>query len=318
MKFLLSISFLLFPFFPSLFSQTLEELEKQMAAENNIRTKIQFDHKYIQGKASKTGTRTVVKVFSNKGDLLEKNSLNNKGAVIGWEKYAYDQAGNRTLYERENTSSKYKKESKYDVKNNLLLEAGFNGAENFRNEYKYSSTGKVKEISYSVGNRVEQKIVYQHNGNNAEVGIYAGGNTLTSKMKLKYDTKGNIIEETKLAIDNSEIEKKAYTYNASGKILKEEKTSQGNLIYRLTYIYNTRGNLLKISEETRSKKQYDKKIYTYDSTGKLTEFKWRRNPSDVFNMKSFTYDSRGICLTEYTLYPKTKYELLSKFEYEFY
>lgn len=317
MKYLFPISFLLFSLSAHLFSQTLEEMEKKIAAKNHIRTKIQIDYKYIKGKPSKSGVKSLTKSFSSKGELLEKRSLNNKGEVVGWEKYAYDKDGNRTLYERENTNSSYKKASKYNEDNNVILEAGFNGAENFRNDYKYTSTGKVKEIIYSLGNRIEQKIIYDYNGSIATVGIYAGGNSLISKMKLKYDSKGNITEEIKQTIDGVELEKKIYKYNADSQILEEEKTSQGSFNYRLIYEYDTRGNLLKISEETKSKKKYDKKVYSYDSSGNLTEYKWRRNPTDEFNVKKYTYDSRGICLTEYTFYPKTKYELLSKFEYEF-
>lgn len=317
MKYLFQLSLLLFSFSSHLFSQTLEDLEQKIAAKNKIKTKIQFDYKYSKGKPAKTGIKTTTKSFSINGDLLEKKSLNSKGEVIGWEKYAYDQAGNRTLYERENTSSKYKKASKYDERNNLLLEAGFNGAENFRNEYTYTPAGKIKGITYKVGNRIEQKAVYQYNGSIARINIYAGGNTLTSKILLLYDTKGNATEETKLTIDDKELEKKIFKYNTSGQLLQEEKTRQGNFNYRLTYEYNNRGDLIKISEETNSKKKYDKKVYTYDGSGNLTEYKWRRNPDDEFNIKSFTYDSRGICLSEYTFYPKTKYELLSKFEYEF-
>jgi hypothetical protein len=317
MKYLFPIAFLLFSVSLNLFGQTIEELEKKIAAENHIRSKIQFDYKYIGGKPSKTGVKSLIKTFSGKGELLEKRVLNNKGIVVGWEKYAYNKAGNRILYERENTNSKYKKESKYDENNNVILEAGFNGAQNFRNEYEYTSSGKVKEIVYLAGNKIEQKIVYEHNGSIAMVSIYAGGNALTSKMKLKYDVNGNIIEEIKQTIEGVELEKKIYKYNSAGQILQEEKTRQGSFNYRLIYVYDTRGNLLKLSEETKSKKKYDKKVYTYDSAGNLTEYKWRRNPSDEFNVKKYTYNSRGICLTEYTFYPKTKYELLSKFEYEY-
>jgi YD repeat-containing protein len=318
MKYLFPITFLLFSLSSYLFGQTLEEIETKIAAKNHIRTKIQIDYKYSKGKPSNTGVKSVTKSYSSKGELLEKRALSSKGEVIGWEKYTYDEAGNRTLYERENTSSNYKKASKYDDKNNVLLEAGFNGAENFRNEYKYTPSGKVMEIIYYVGNRMEQKMLYEYSGNIAIVGIYAGGNTLTSKMNLKYDGKENITEEIKQTIDGVELEKKIYTYNTAGEILQEEKIIQGNFNYRLTYAYDTSGNLLKISEENNNESKYDKKVYTYDSAGNLTEYKWRRSPSDEFNIKKFTYNSQGICLTEYTFYPKTRYELLSKFEYEYY
>ena len=87
---------------------------------------------------------------------------------------------------------------------------------------------------------------------------------------------------------------------------------------RLTYNYDANDNLLSVSEESLSKKKFIKKSFTYDSKGNLTEYKWHRNAGEPFNVKSFTYDARGICITEHTLYPVTKFERMSKFEYEFY
>ena len=57
-----------------------------------------------------------------------------------------------------------------------------------------------------------------------------------------------------------------------------------------------------------SQKKYDKKVFTYDASGNLKAYKWRRNGSDEFNVKTYTYNTKGICLTEHTFYPKTKYE----------
>jgi hypothetical protein len=317
MKYRLIISSILLSVFSHLFSQTLEELEKKIAEENHISKKIQYDHKYIKGKPSSTGVKTISKSYSPQGELLEENTFNNKGEVIGWEKYEYDYNGNRTLYERENTNSKYKKASKYDDSDKLLMEAGFNGAENFRNEYEYTADGKVSKITYMSGNRIVQKITYIYSGSSASVEIYGGGNMLASKMELKYDAHGNVIEEKKLDVNGTELEKKIFEYDASGNILKEVKTRKGNFEYSLMYTYDSANRLLRIAEETIAKKKYDKKVYTYDVNGNLTEYKWRRNPDDEFNIKKFTYDPKGVCLTEYTFYPQTKYEVLSKFEYEF-
>jgi hypothetical protein len=302
---------------PSIYSQTLEEREKQIAQRNKIKTKIQYDYKYTNGKPAETGSKTCATTYSSSGDILEKKYYNSKDQVIGWEKYEYDASGNRTLYERENASSKYKKVSKYGNKNDLLLESGFNGAENFRNEYTYTAANKPSEIVYNVSNKIEQKLVYEHTGNDALLKIFTGGTTLTSRVKLKYDSRGNITEETTLSIDNKELEKKTYTYTPSSLILTEEKTRQGAFNYRISYAYDTKGNLLTVMEENISQKKYTKKMFTYDASGNLTQYKWRRNATDEFNVKTYTYNAKGICLTEHTFYPKTKFELLSKFGYDY-
>jgi hypothetical protein len=301
----------------SLYSQALEELEKQIASKNHIKTACRFDYKYITGKVEKKGIKTSESAYNQSGDKLKIDYLNDKGMVTATETYSYDNNGNRTLFEQTG-SSKYRKESKYNSQNKVIHESGFNGTEEFANDYRYSADGKLIEITYSASGRIQQKLVYTHNGLTANVDIYARGSTLSSKMKMTYDSKGNLISETSLSLDNRELEKKEYTYNASSQILTETKKVGGALYYRISFVYNSGGSLLSVSEETLAKKKYVKKEYVYDAMGNLTTYRWRRNPDEEFNIKTYTYDPKGICLTENTRYPKTNFELLSKYEYTFY
>jgi hypothetical protein len=298
--------------------QTLEDREKKIVFQNKILSKTQWDYSYTNGTISKQGTKISSTKYNNSGDIVEEDLLNNKGLVTGWEKYEYDTKGNKTLYERSGNSGKYNKSYKYDEKNNLIIEAGFNGAENFRNSFTYNPTNKLETLIYSINNKIEEKRVYSYSGSTCIINIYAGGETLTSKLKLLYDNRQNVIEETLLNLDNKETEKKSYKYNTTLQITEEEKNQGGVLNYRITYVYDIQGNLLTVSEETKTYKKYIKKSFTYDSLGNLTEYKWRRSPNDEFNSKTYTYNPKGICLTEHTYYPNTKFELLSKYEYEFF
>jgi hypothetical protein len=298
--------------------QTLENREKKIVSQNKILSKTQWDYSYVKGVVNKQGTKISITKYNKTGDIIEENLLNNKGIVTGWEKYEYDANGNKTLYERSGNSGKYSKAYKYDEKNNLILEAGFNGAENFRNSFTYLPSNKLESLTYSVNNKIEEKRQYNYSGNTCIISIYAQGQTLSSKLKLLYDNRSNVIEETLLNLDNKETEKKLYKYNSILQITEEEKNQGGVLNYRITYIYDLQGNLLSVSEETKTNKKYIKKSFTYDSLGNLTEYKWRRAPDDEFNIKSYTYNSKGICISEHTFYPNTKFELLSKYEYEFY
>jgi hypothetical protein len=129
---------------------------------------------------------------------------------------------------------------------------------------------------------------------------------------------GRLIEETHYSIDGREIKKKTFKYNVASKLIEEAKMQGGKLYYKITQEYDAKGRLIKVSEETLAKAKYIKKSYGFDIAGNLLEYKWRRNPDEEFNVKNYTYDSKGTCLTEHTLYPGTKFELLSKYEYEYY
>jgi hypothetical protein len=318
MKRLLNIIFILSFILSMISGQTLEEREKKIVFQNKILSKTQFDYDYSNSIVSKQGAKISITRYNKTGDIIEENLLNNKGLVTGWEKYEYDTKGNKTLYERSGNSGKYSKAYKYDQKNNLILESGFNGTENFSNSFTYNSSNKPETIIYTVNNKIEEKHVYAYSGEVSIISIYSSDQTLTSKLKLVYDNKGNVLEETLLGLDNKEAEKKSYKYNSTYQLTEEEKNSGGVLRYKFTYVYDASGNLLSVSEETKSFKKYIKKSYTYDSLGNLTEYKWRRSPDTEFNSKTYTYNSKGICLSEHTYYPNTKFELMSKYEYEFY
>ncbi len=302
----------------NVFGQTLEEREKQIVQRNHIKTKIQYDHKFVQDKPSKEGQKASITTYSTKGEILAKEYLTPKGDVISWEKYEYDEDGNRTLYQRESTNSKYKKESSYNDNRQAILEAGFSGEENFKTTYTYNSSGKPLEIVRYINNNIEEKLFYNHSGSTAVVSIYIKGKTLTSKLKLVYDSKGNVVEETVLSVDDRELEKKTFKYNSASQLILEEKTRDGKFYYRIKNIYNVKGDLSKVYEETMTKKEYLKKEYLFASSGNLLTYKWRRNPEDEFNVKNYAFNVNGICLTEQTYYPKTKYRSMAKFRYSYY
>ena len=312
MKKILTVITLLF-----LTAQTLDEFEKGMVAKNHIRSKTQIDYKYKNGVMSGSGVKVSVTSYNSNGDILEKDILNPKGLVVSSEKYEYDGQGNRTYYMRNSSNGKYEKRAQYDSHNNLILEAGFNGAEHFKNTYSYNSNDRLEEIVFTVEGNTTEKHVYHNNGNTATVEVYTAGTSLTSKLKLVYDSKGNILQQTVLSLDGRELEKKINKYDAQSNLIEEEKTKNGNLSYQTWYDYDSQGNLLTVSEQTPQKKKFIKKSFTYDGNGNLTDYKWHRSPGEPYNVKSFTYNSRGICETEHTFYPATKYELLSKFQYDY-
>jgi hypothetical protein len=302
----------------AIYSQSLEDRDKKIMADNRIKTKIQFDYSYDKGKVSSLGKKISISTYSQAGDILEEDMLDAKEQIIGWEKYQYNKSGNRILYERSSGTNTYKKESQYNTKNNVILETGFNGAENFKNTFSYGPTDKPLEIIYTINGVLDEKREYEYVGTTSIISIFKTGNVLASKVKLVYDERGNVIEETMFSMDNKELEKKTLSYDNDSHPIAEEKVRAGKFMYKLTNDYNEKGELLSVSEENTTDKKFIKKIYTFNLQDNLIEFKWRRTPTDEFNVKTYTYDSHGVCQTEHTFYPATKFELLTKYVYEMY
>lgn len=306
------------------FTQTIDELEKEAVIKHKIKSKVQWDHKYEGNKPAKSGKKSSQTTYSPKGDILRIDLFGPKNLVSSRETYEYDSRGNRTLYLKTtspndpNAQPKYKKSSTYNSIQKVTLETGFDGAENFKNTFSYNDKGRPTKITYTLSGRIDETREYAHQGNTATVKILKSGQHLISTMKLSYDAKNNITEEIILSLDGRELERKKYTYRDDGKLMKEVKLKLGNPYYTITYTYNAQGRLTKITEDSKAKGKFIKKEYAYDSKGNLTEFKWRRKPSDEFNKKTYSYNDKGICTSVHTIYPATKYQLLTKYTYEFY
>ena len=299
-------------------AQTLEELELKALAQNKVKTKSQWDFKYIEGKPLDSDNESARTIYNTEGQEIERSSLNPKGETVNFEKNQYDERGNRIYYERSGTSGNYRKTSKYSSDNQILHEFGFNGSESFDNTYVYNSDGKLKEIVYKLDGDIDEKRVYSHKGNISTVGVYKLGEHLISKVRLVYNNNQSIIEETILSPDDAEIESKFYGYTPNNQIFTEEKKRDGQRIYLISYEYDDKGNLLNIYEESPTEKKYVKKSYKYDKEGSLIEYQWRRNESIEFNQKLYKYNDKGLCTEVETYYPKTDFRMGTRYEYEFY
>jgi antitoxin component YwqK of YwqJK toxin-antitoxin module len=301
----------------ALLAQTIEEKEKQLFKKYHVKERTKINYNYVDGKQSSQGVKTSTSTYDAKGQVLETRTFGRKGEVITVEKFGYDQNGNRTLYERTSMTGEYKKKSEYNEEDNIVLESGYDGSAKFKTVYVYSSQGKVSEIKYYVDNMLDEKRVYEYNGDKAVVKILHQGKTLKSKVNLVFNDNGDILEEVILSLDGKELEKRILTYAGSGKPKTEEKHRGGKFNYKLTYYYNSNGDLVKLHEESPSKGNLDKKLYTYDAEGRIIEYKWKRKPDDKYNSKTYKYGSDGVCVEEFTFYPKTNYKLLSKYTYKF-
>ena len=298
-------------------AQTLEEKEHELYKKHKVSERIKINHKFVNGVVSKTGVKTSRSKYNKNGYLLETLTFGKKGDTVTVENFGYDKHGNRVFYERKSISGVYKKTSKYNEEDNILLESGYDGSAAFKTVYIYNNAGKITEIKYYADNMLDEKRVYSYTGNKAIVKILHKGKTLRSTIKLLFNAKGDIVEEVVLSLEGVELEKRILNYNTNGLVNTEVKYRSGKLSYKLIYHYNSSKELIKLSEESTSKGKFDKKLYTYDNLRRVVEYKWKRKPDDKYNIKTYTYGSQGVCIKELTHYPKTNYKLLSKYQYKF-
>jgi hypothetical protein len=299
----------------------LDKKNTETIIQNKIKSRTQYDDSYIDGKQISKNTRTSYIKYNKFGNVVEQITYKSKDTLT-LEVYEYNSIGNRIEYTKHSGGSfiiAYKKLSTYDKNNNLILEAGYNGTENFKNVYEYDNKDRLIKIEYYLGgNQLDEKRTFINVGKKTTVNVYNAAGSLTSKIGLTHDKNDNLIEELSYGQNNQVLEKKNYTYNADNNLVEEIKYRLDKFYYKITYKYDNRDNIIEINEENPNEGSYVKKTYKYDSKGNLTEFSWRRRPSDDFSTKTFTYNSKNICTGVVTYYPGTKFKVLTRYTYEFY
>jgi hypothetical protein len=299
-----------------------ENRTAKIITKNHIKNQVSWDYPYKGTKAGKTGVKTSVTVYDAAGNIAQVTTFNPKGAIVNIEKYKYDSHGNKTEYSRyAGTTDKqaaYQKISKYNDRNLVYEESGYDGVEHFTNNYKYDDQGELIEIRYMKNSVLAEKRVFSTSGKSTQVSVFNGSGVLSSKLVLRYDERKNLVEEAVYGVNQSELEKKTYNYDDNKNLTQEAKYKLDKVTLKTCYNYNANGDLIEISEENPGTAKFIKKSYSYDSAYHLKQINWRRKGNEEFNSISYSYDAKGLCISTDTWYPATKYQVLTKYTYETY
>jgi hypothetical protein len=141
---------------------------------------------------------------------------------------------------------------------------------------------------------------------------------MISKLLLNYDNRNNLLEETVYGINQDIIERKTFGYDEKKKLRTESKYKLNKMTLRTTYNYTSSGDIAEIIEESPEGGKFVKKSFSYSPKGYIIEIKWRRKVNEDFNSITYQYDTKGICTQSETFYPLTNFQVLTKFDYEFY
>ncbi len=293
-----------------------EDKQKEAIVKNNITSQTTWDYNYIKDKPSKSGVKTSYIRYNQLGNTIESITYKMKD-TLAYEIYKYNTEGKRTDYtKKRGIKIAYRKTSEYDENGKLIKEEGFDGTFNFENRYEYFSTGKLKQISYYVSDKLTEQRNFEHTGDLTMITVTNTSGGVQSYISLKYDTNGNVIEEINYNSKKNPLEKKILVYNNDNHVVSEVKYRGDNFSYKQTYLYNTKGDLVNIDEENTEEGRFSKKQFGYDQSGNLISMKWRRNEKEDFSERNYQYDDRNLCTQYDTYYPSTKFRVLTKLTYE--
>ena len=317
------ILFLLVYACPAKSQYDLESKEKERMAKAKVKTQTQWTHDYTNGKPAEKGYKSSVTKYDTKGNPIEVSNYNEEGKIISLTVYQYDSKENKVNFERyqgNREKLQYSQKIVYDAKGYKTKEYGFDGVAMYSNTYQYDASGKLSEISYTVGNALVEKRKLSYSGERVEIKVYNATNSLTVTQKNTYNDKNQLTEEIKTGSSSNIIHTMDFLYSTSGTLLEETKMRFGEkLDYKKTYTYDSASRLIKEETTNLDGAKFVSHEYEYNNAGDLVVEKWiKNNRSKDLSTKKITYNSNGI-YTEMLCYFAT-YKLFSlyKYTYEFY
>ena len=192
----------------------------------------------------------------------------------------YNTQGNKveeTIYNPTDANAFAKSNYKYDRRGNLIEEIKTKGENRTKIIYRYDSTDTKKEmVIYRPDGTVDRKAIYLYDGDNNMVeslGYLADGR-LYSRETFAFDSVGNMSE------NKSSLARFAYEYDSDGNMIELVKygrdfKSQDSLVYRIsdrmTFDYDSLGNLDSTSVFKGDGSLKAKSKYEYDGNGNITE-----------------------------------------------
>ena len=294
-----------------------EDLEKEWIKENGIKIKEQWDYAFVNDVPGDKSYRSSLVTFDKNGNIVEETNYRATGQILYVSTYKYDNQGNRLeyiKYKGDRQEISYKQEFIYDSKGNKLMESGFNGAEDYKNSYRYDGSGNLVEIKYYLNNQLDEKRLLEKKGNITIIKVYDFNDGFKFTITNRYDNDGNLLEEVKTEKE-VEARKTNYEYDSNQNLNEEVKYHFGNFTYRQKFIYKN-NKLVEVQEEKPEVPLYTLKKYKYNPAGKLIGEEWRTDPSKEFSTKEYRYDPKGVLTETDCYFSSYKFKVRYKYSYQ--
>jgi hypothetical protein len=303
------------------YAQLPEALDKPTIIEQDIKSQVQYNHKYDDGEPSEEGYKNSYKEFDRNGNVT-KEEYYRRGDINQELSYKYDQNQRKTEYvnySAEEDEIRFKQTIDYNDQGKKIREDRYNGSEHRIIDYRYNDQGRLNHIVKKDldGNLVQER-VFSHDGNVANIRVLNSQGKLISRVVNKYDGHGNLIEHKEFDPQGNRTKKISYKFNQDNLKTDEIKYQKGNFIYHKTYQYNKNNNLVEIHKEQPRDKVHTSKIFEYTPDGQLKKEMWYDSMADEYSHKRYFYDEKGIVQRAEVYYALYDYKVQYRYQYTFY
>ncbi len=311
----------------SLFSQLPDKHLKPMVLDNDVKSITQWNHKFKDGKPARDGYKNAYKEFDENGNVT-KEIYFRQGDINQELSYKYDHNQQKTKYENYDASNdevSFRQIIDYDDDGKKIKEERYNGSEHFEINYNYDNQGNLTEIlkkkreksGASVTYELEEKRIYNRDGNTVTIEVLTPDDILLKKIINKHDDQGNLIEFNEYDENDNRLKKISYEYNDENQKIKEVKHQRGNFIYEKQYQYNNQNNVAEIQTEEPKGEVYISKVFDYDDNNNLIKEMRYEPRADKYSKKIFSYDEDNLLQEVEVYYAVYDYKIQYKFDYEY-
>jgi hypothetical protein len=296
----------------------LGETERNLVKSQGIRVKEQWDYKYSGNVVAQKGFVSSRTTFDKDGRIIEVINFKSDTAVLDMSTYAYNSNGDRTEYVKykgRKGSLIFRQTTQYRAIGQKSLEIGFNGVDDFRNQYNYDASGKLIEIKYFTGKKLDEVRSLSYIGNETSVQVKGPSGNILSYIKTKSDEKGRVLEETRLDKTEKITDQMFYTYDTKGNLIAEEKRSPLKKPVRTEYVYDKTGKVQEVYFDEGDAPKYLKQSYSFSPSGSITGEFWKNSATAEQSFRKYNYDPKGRLLSTDCYFASYKYKVLNKFVY---
>ena len=299
----------------------MSEKERNLIKSLHIRTREQWDYRYSGEKLSSKGFRSARLTYDEEGRVVETVNYKSDTTVMNLTDYTYNELGLRTgmmKYQGDHKVILFSSRTRYDGKGNKLTEDGFNGVDNFRNLYRYDNAGRLSQILYYQGKRLDESRTFSYHDQTTEVKVSDGNGNLQYTLVSVKDGADRVLEESKFDPNKELLEHTVNRYNLKGDLASTEKQTADKRWNKALYTYDASNNVSEIYAEETENPKYLKQSYTYTNNGLVAAEYWRNNPSADQSYHKNTYDKAGRLISTDCFFASYKFRVLNRFIYHYY
>lgn len=297
-------------------------MTRDIIVKNKIETVTQWNHKFVKGNVDPKGYVSVVTTYDERGNIVLIENLKSDGKKSSSHEYVYDKNNNKVSYIQHQIvdgkwALSFKQIFTYNKDGNKIVEDGFDGKTSYKIKHTYFPNGKQESIiKTNAFGRVDEKWLFEHNGNETRISVYRPETKLEKVVVKKFDAAGNVIEETTLKDGQTELGRNVFAFNTNGKLQSKTEYYATNLRAKYDYKYDKQ-NLVEVYQTPARGEAILFSAYCYDSNGNMIEERWYDGQPDDYSKRKIQLDNQGNVNQVETYYSEYKYKAVYRYTYKF-